>query len=1031
MQDLPPKPMISSHLQRKLDAICDAFEKRWENGESPSIDEYCKFAVGEFRDQLFLELTIVAHQLSERAKNSATSSTNSTQPNSIRPNLSVSNETRTGALKTAKMQFPTPARIGLFEIRYELGRGSAGAVYEAIDTRDGAQVAVKVPHAYLISTQEGMGRFLAEAKHAQLLQHPNVVKLIYFGEDGPGPFLAYEFLNGVDLKNCIKLGVELPLNLKLEIIRQAARGLQGAHESGVIHRDVSPGNIMVTIPEGQDLYHALESQCVSVKVIDFGIARPVDAETLQTRTGAMMGTPAYMSPEQASGLSKEVDVRSDIYGLGAVMYHLLTSSLPFSGNVESLLNQRRSQEVPLLSSTHPSLPTPVSTICQRCLRLSPEDRYASMRLLVSDIENFLSGKPIQAKPVGFLEHYSSIWKHNLKVRAASGFALLLVASVAFTAYAASTYLANKPSQGVLKGQVDRTATRQFIDALPGSIADPESLAKSISTATPEELVKLVEALKSHSSSSSNQWDAFFDKVVSNDSKETIWEIRLEKLNCVRCALEPSRFATLAKPQDFIRWIAGLVKNEDLPSWQALIKPYEAQFFAFLPTIYDKETLPSVRNGLAILLANSHNKDPEKLLDYAVRSQPAELAVWGEAIGRFTSSPSESILVDWQNFDDPNRAEGLSETYCTEQANRVLIRLIMGDTECLRLALKQRPDPRLRTYVVHRLVATEVKLDGVLQQLLVEKEHDVCYGLLLVLGLMDGNSVAKALKNQCKEWLVENYQHHPDSGVHAMCRILLDRWQWNQELRKLDESLLVTDSPGKSDKNWFVNTLGMHFAIIRAPVDFWMGQERDLRIGFEFNPKHLEHIDHSYAIALDQTDINSVNRFVDQQTRVGGNWDSSIDFCRWLNQHEGFDDFDVSIFADAGHTEEIKKFIGYRLPLSSEWEYAAKGIVSTSCHFGSVKTDHSSTFRRKREDQFVPFPNRTGLTGLCDYLEPSCTPYTHDPKCILMRGGHIMSSVLSRTELTVSPHGKIGISNNYRIRPVLVLPAYLYTKDVLK
>lgn len=761
MQDLPPNSTLPSHLQRKVDTICEAFEKRWLHGDSPTVEEYCQLAEGEFRDWLFYELTLASHQLSLGAKAATTSISESTQPEGEGRFASRSHETQLGAFKTAKLQHPMPARIGRFDIQYELGRGSAGVVYAAVDSLEGSPVAIKVPHPYLISTQEGMGRFLSEAKHAQLLQHPNVVRLVFFGEDGPGPYLAYEFLNGVDLKSCIKLGIELPLEMKLRIIAEAAIGLQASHDLRIIHRDVSPGNIMITVPEGQDLYDALEAQTITIKIIDFGIARPADTGTLQTKTGVMLGTPAYMSPEQASGMSKNVDARSDIYGLGVVMYQLLTGALPFSGEVQSVLSQRRSQEVPLLSATYPNLPAPIATICQRCLRLSPESRYASMNLLATDINNFLNGKPIVAKQVGFLENTVSIWKHSLAVRAASGFAILLLASIALTAYTANFFLAKQASSGLENQKVAPTATRQFIDALPRSAADRDLLARSISTATPQEMVLLAKAMNGVARESSLRWDVILEEIADVKASDQDQPVRQEKIDCLRCALDSGFFATLSLPQDMVRWIAGSINPENFETWQSLVQPYETEFMVSVAATYDAETLPSVRNGQALFLSDFHKKEIDKLLDYVARAQPNELSIWSKAIAQCTEKPSEAVLVDWKLFDELDGAERLSENDCVEQANRVLIQWLLGDADCFREALRQRPDPRLRTYVVHRSVAVGIQVDEMLQQLFVEKESDICYGLLLILGLADGSSLESSLRKKCKAWLIDNYQHHPD------------------------------------------------------------------------------------------------------------------------------------------------------------------------------------------------------------------------------------------------------------------------------
>lgn len=261
-------------------------------------------------------------------------------------------------------------KLGKYEIIRELGRGAMGVVFQARDPLIGRLVALKTITAGVAENPDLRERFYREAQAAGNMQHPNVVTIYDLGEADGTPYIAMEYLEGESLEQLIARRSPLPLAQKLGFMVQACRALDYAHGRGIVHRDIKPGNIMVTV-EG------------IVKVVDFGIARLVD--TSKTQTGTLLGTLAYMSPQQIRG--KHADERSDIWAIGVVMYELLSYRRPFSGeNHAAVLLSIIGDEPPPINSVAADCPGELAAVVQRALRKEDAERYQSMDQVLIDLE---------------------------------------------------------------------------------------------------------------------------------------------------------------------------------------------------------------------------------------------------------------------------------------------------------------------------------------------------------------------------------------------------------------------------------------------------------------------------------------------------------------------------------------------------------------------------------------------------------------------------------------------------------------------
>jgi WD40 repeat protein len=307
-------------------------------------------------------------------------------------------------------------RFGDYLLEEEIAHGGMGVVYRARQLSLGRTVAVKLLLLGRYSSADSIERFRREAEAVAALRHPNIVAIHEIGEHDGQQFFSMDYVDGPSLAEMLRRGPFDPRH-SAEVVRDIAQAIHYAHEQGVLHRDLKPSNVLVDA-FGQ------------VRITDFGLAKRLDRSSDLTSTGQVVGTPNYLSPEQAAGKRAALGPASDVYSIGALMYELLTGRPPFlADSLQKTLARIQNNEPVSPRALNPVLHRDLETICLKCLRKEPERRYGSAQALAEDLERWLRHEPILARPIGTIGRLTKWTRRNPRIAM-----LVLVSSLAVVAF---------------------------------------------------------------------------------------------------------------------------------------------------------------------------------------------------------------------------------------------------------------------------------------------------------------------------------------------------------------------------------------------------------------------------------------------------------------------------------------------------------------------------------------------------------------------------------------------------------------------
>ncbi|MEO1498016.1 MAG: serine/threonine-protein kinase [Planctomycetota bacterium] len=431
-----------------VDAACDRFEAALRRGERLPIEALVAELPADVREEATAELAAIAEALLGDEAATLTAALHLRCPHCDGGVAVVAEESLDaitcgtcgsvfGLVGADGEESDTPRSVGRFLLREKLGQGGFGAVWRAYDPELDRDVAVKLPRRGTLSRPE-IEFFFREARAAAQLAHPNIVPVYEVGRDGDAVYIVSELVPGDSLQAKLKQAKPGPRQTA-RLLATIADALHAAHERGVVHRDLKPGNVMLS---SQDTDGAEGPAWGEPRLMDFGLAKRASGEITMTVEGQVLGTPAYMSPEQAGGETEWTDRRTDVYSLGVMLFEMLTGELPFRGPASSQIEQRRTDDPPSPKRLAPHTPADLATVCLKCMERTPGRRYPTAGAVADELRRWLAHEPIVARPLSPWGR-AARWARR---RPASAIALTLAAVLAIAGPIAAVVLASQRSQ---------------------------------------------------------------------------------------------------------------------------------------------------------------------------------------------------------------------------------------------------------------------------------------------------------------------------------------------------------------------------------------------------------------------------------------------------------------------------------------------------------------------------------------------------------------------------------------------------------